>query len=88
MPYGIGLVRMTRLRGGGLPGCPRAGLSVGRGLVGTALSIAAGLALNDLSNPDGVLRSTARKLLSKSNVSWLKEQQTRLLTKRNDENKN
>jgi hypothetical protein len=56
--------------------------------VGTALSIAAGLALNDLSNPDGVLRSTARKLLSKSNISWLKQQQTRLLTKRNDENKN
>jgi hypothetical protein len=88
MPYGLGRMMQTRIRGGGMPGCPRAGLSVGRGILGTAFSIAAGLALNDLSNPDGLLRSTARKLISKSNVSWLKQQQTRLLTKRNDENEN
>jgi hypothetical protein len=88
MPYGLGRMMRTRLRGGGMPGCPRAGIPLGRGILGTALSIAAGLTLNDLSNPDGLLRSTARKLISKSNVTWLKERHTRLLTKINDEDEN
>lgn len=66
MPYGIG--RMMRLRGGlglGLPGTGCAGRRVplGRGLIGTAASILAGLALNDLANPQGYLRKAVRQLM-------------------------
>ena len=65
MPYGLGLGKMLRLRrglGGGPLGCPRR-MPFGRGLVGTAASIAASLALNDLAKPDGYLRGAWRKLI-------------------------
>ncbi len=71
MPYGLGLGKMLRLRrglGGGPLGCPRR-MPFGRGLVGTAASVAASLALNDLSKPDGYLRGAWRKLIgSRSSV--------------------
>jgi hypothetical protein len=65
MPYRFG--KMTRLRLGshGKPasmtgvGCRR-NIPLGRGLMGTALSIAAGLVLNDLTNPDGLIRSSVK----------------------------
>lgn len=69
MPYGYGWGRMLRLRGGaGLAraGCPRR-LPFGRGLIGTAASIVAGLALNDLANPDGVLRGAWRRIMGGRN---------------------
>ena len=66
MPYGFG--RMMRRRGGlgmGLPGTGCAGRRVplGRGLIGTAASILAGLALNDLADPQGYLRTAVRQLM-------------------------
>jgi hypothetical protein len=65
MPYGIG--RLMRLRGGsgrGLVGfgCTGRSLPLGRGLIGTTVSILAGLALNDLADPQGYLRSAVRRL--------------------------
>ena len=81
MPYGLGRMMRTRLRGGGMPGCPGNRLPLGRGILGTAISIAAGLALNDLSNPDGLIRSNARKLLSKGNSYLAKNDATKLITK-------
>jgi hypothetical protein len=59
MPYGIG--RMMRLRRGisGV-GCAARRLPLGRGLIGTAVSI---LALNDLADPQGYLRSALRRLI-------------------------
>lgn len=66
MPYGFG--RMMRRRGGrglGLPGTGCAGrqLPLGRGFIGTAASILAGLALNDLADPQGYLRKAVRQLM-------------------------
>jgi hypothetical protein len=66
MPYGIG--RLMRLRGGsgrGLAGfgCTGHRIPFGRGLIGTATSILAGLALNDLADPQGFMRSAARRLV-------------------------
>jgi len=70
----------TRLRGGGLPGCPGNRLPLGRGILGSAISVAAGLALNDLSNPDGLIRSNARKLLTKTNSYLAKRDFAKLIT--------
>ncbi|MEN6475088.1 MAG: hypothetical protein ABFD81_13820 [Syntrophaceae bacterium] len=63
MPYGWGrMLRLRRGMGGGPMGCPRR-MSFGRGLIGTAASIVASLALNDLAKPDGYLRGTWRRLI-------------------------
>jgi hypothetical protein len=76
MPYGLG--KMTRLRLGCLRyaasaegvGCRR-NIPLGRGLMGTALSLAAGLALNDLTNPDGLIRSSVKKLAIRKKMTPL-----------------
>jgi hypothetical protein len=81
MPYGVGRMMRLRLRGGGLPGCPGNRFPLGRGILGTAISIAAGLVLNDLSNPDGLIRGNARKLLSKGNSYMAKKDAAKLITK-------
>ena len=63
MPYGMGrMLRLRRGMGGGLVGCPRR-MPFGWGLIGTAASIVASLALNDLAKPDGYLRGVWRRLI-------------------------